>query len=294
VIEALGPNVIAGLGFDQLDRNAQTISNRTQAAFNDISHPEFAADLADVMRLSFVRKRGITSDDKEARDAREQRDDVFGNAVGEVFVVPAFRHVVERQNRNRGFVGERKRFARLCGVDRHRRTIGDPLPHSHRPVYVFDLSLAHVLERQVGAITHLLVDIAGDADASGFREAFQPRRNVDAIAMDIVAVDDYVAHVDADAELNPRFLRHASVAFSHRLLRSHGGTDRIDNAGKLRQHAVAHELDNTATMLGDQGIHKIVSEGLEGRECAFLVRPDQSRVSDNVRSNDRCEATFHP
>ncbi len=67
-IEAPGPKVIAGLGFDQLDRHAQPIANRTQAAFDDISHPKLAANLPDVALLSFVRKRGVTSDDKKTRD----------------------------------------------------------------------------------------------------------------------------------------------------------------------------------------------------------------------------------
>ncbi len=203
--------MIAGLGFDQLDRHAQTIPNGAQAAFDDVPDAELAADLADVALLAFVGKRRISRDHEETRDAREQRDDVLGHAVGEVLVVPAVRHAVERQNRDRSLVGKRHRVARLdgagrCRAGRHRRAIRDPLPHAHRPVYVLDLSFAQVLERQVGAIAHLLVDVAGDTDAAGFCEAFEPRRDVDAVAENIVALDDNVAHVDADAELDPFIL----------------------------------------------------------------------------------------
>ena len=43
-----------------------------------------------------------------------------------------------------------------------------------------------------------------DADAARLGDAFQPRGDVDAVAEDVVALDDDVADIDADAEFDAR------------------------------------------------------------------------------------------
>ena len=45
--------------------------------------------------------------------------------------------------------------------------------------------------------------VIGDADAAGLRNSFKPRRDVDAVAKDIVVVDDDVADMDADPKFDP-------------------------------------------------------------------------------------------
>ena len=45
-----------------------------------------------------------------------------------------------------------------------------------------------------------------DDDAVRFAEALQPGGDIDAIAVDVVAIDDDVAEIDADPERDPRVL----------------------------------------------------------------------------------------
>src|SRR5215469_5063262 len=44
-IVALRPDVLAGLGLDQLRRDADAVARFAETAFQDITHPQFAPDL---------------------------------------------------------------------------------------------------------------------------------------------------------------------------------------------------------------------------------------------------------
>ena len=70
------------------------------------------------------------------------------------------------------------------------------------PGDVLDPLLAHVLEGEVEFVAHLVANGLRDADAAGLGEPFQAGRDVHPVAVDIVAVDDDVAEIDADAELD--------------------------------------------------------------------------------------------
>ena len=54
---------------------------------------------------------------------------------------------------------------------------------------------------------YLFVDAAGDIDLAGTGDAFKPRGNVDAVAIDVVGFDDDVAKIDADPILDPICIR---------------------------------------------------------------------------------------
>ena len=70
--------------------------------------------------------------------------------------------------------------------------------------------------------------------------------------MTIRAFDDHFAEVDSDAELDALILRLAGVPLRHSALDIDRALDRVDDAGELRQKAVAHEFKNFATMLDDR------------------------------------------
>jgi len=60
------------------------------------------------------------------------------------------------------------------------------------------------------------------------RNALKARRYIDAIAKNIVAINDNVAHVDADAELDLLVRRPFGISVRHRALNVDGATNRID------------------------------------------------------------------
>ena len=52
----------------------------------------------------------------------------------------------------------------------------------------------------VEPVADLIAHRRRDADAAGVRHRFQPRRDVHAVAKNVVVLDDHVAEIDADAK----------------------------------------------------------------------------------------------
>ena len=111
-----------------------------------------------------------------------------------------------------------------------------------------DLLLAErgVADRQLRL--DVVVGGAGDRDAAGLGERLHAVGDVHAVAVDVVAFDDHVAKIDADAELQPALERQGGVALGLLPLHLDRATQGIDDALELDQQAVAHGLDQPAAM----------------------------------------------
>src|SRR5216684_3536969 len=75
--------------------------------------------------------------------------------------------------------------------------------HPHRVGDVFNRLLAEILVVQCELVLDLVMDGARDADAAGLRETLEARGDVDAVAVDLLAIDHHVPEVDADTKLHP-------------------------------------------------------------------------------------------
>ena len=82
-VVALGPDVAAGGGFDELGGHANPLADRLDAALKNIFHAEVATDLADVDRLALIDRGGIASDDEKVLGVGEIGNDVFGDPICE-------------------------------------------------------------------------------------------------------------------------------------------------------------------------------------------------------------------
>ena len=151
---------------------------------------------------------------------------------------------------------------------------------------VLDPVLAHRLEREVELGLHLIVDVAGDADAARLGEALEARRDVHAVAEDVAVFQDDVADVDADAVADAPVLGLGRLALGHGVLDRDRAFDRVDRASELDQRAIAGELDHAAAVLGDQGFGEFDPMGLDPRERAGLVGADEPAVADHVHGHD--------
>ena len=161
-----------------------------------------------------------------------------------------------------------------------------PFPDADRPVDVLDVHLAAVLEADVDAVADALVDDRGDANAAGLGQRLQARGDVDAVAVDVVALDDDVAEIDADAE---RDLRAGGGLRRDRPLHREGAFDRVDDAAELDQRAVADQLDDAAVVGGDGGVEDGLAVALQGGQRAGLVAGHHAGIADDVGGEDRRE-----
>jgi len=130
----------------------------------------------------------------------------------------------------------------------------------HRPCDVLDLLLAQILERKGQPGADVVVNGVGDEDATGVGEGFDPCRDVDTVAIEVVALDDHVAEIDADAQFDAVVHRATAVPLGHRLLHRDRATHRIDDAGKLYQQAIAGGFDEAALVLGDLWIEEVAAQ----------------------------------
>ena len=93
------------------------------------------------------------------------------------------------------------------------------------------------------------MDGVGDENPAGVGQGFEPRGDIDAVAIEVVALDDHVAEIDADAEFDAAVRRDAGFRSGIAALHRDCATHRIDDAGKLHQQTVAGGLDDAALVL---------------------------------------------
>ena len=129
-----------------------------------------------------------------------------------------------------------------------------------------------------------------EADTAWIGDRLYARGDVDAIAHQIaVALLDYVAQMDADAEFDAALGRQASVALDHAVLYLDGAAHGVDHATKFDKRAIACPLHDAAVMHGDGRIDQVASERPQSRQCAVLVRTGESAISDHIRRKYRRE-----
>ena len=87
---------------------------------------------------------------------------------------------------------------------------------------------------------------------------------------------------------------HLRLALGHAPLDEHGAAHRVDNARELDEGAVAHELDDAALVLGDQGLDELSAVRLEAGEGAVLVPLHEPAVADHVGRQDGGEPPLDP
>lgn len=152
------------------------------------------------------------------------------------------------------------------------------------PRDVFHPLLAGIGETGVELTRDVLAHRARDRDAAGLRQLLQARRDIDPVTVEVVRLDHHVAEVDPHSERDPPIVGNADVASGHRLLDVDGAGERVDHARELRQHAVAHQLDDAPAVGRHPGVDQLAPQGLERGQRARLVRFHKARIADHIGS----------
>src|SRR3977135_3216349 len=95
--------------------------------------------------------------------------------------------------------------------------LGDILPRLRSQIVEADIDLA----------ADLTLRVVGDADPARLGDSFQPGCDIDAVAKNIVVVDDDIAEMDPDPEFDACVRNHAGVLRSHAALDFHRAAHRI-------------------------------------------------------------------
>jgi len=111
-IKAVGPEVGAGLGLDQLGGDAHTVGGLAHAALDKVANAELAADLLHIGKPALVDEARLPGDHEQPAHARQRRQNVIDHAVREVLLFGISAHVGEGQDRDGRTI--RNRRLRLC------------------------------------------------------------------------------------------------------------------------------------------------------------------------------------
>jgi hypothetical protein len=155
------------------------------------------------------------------------------------------------------------------------------LIHSHGPRDVLDLPLARILEAELQLAADLIVDGTGDEHATRRSQRFQPRRDVDAVAVDPGLVVDHISQVETDAKPHAATLGHRLVALGHHGLDLDRALGGADDAGKLGQDTVAGGVDDAPPVPADQRQDHALM-GLEVAHGGGLVLVHEPAVARDV------------
>lgn len=90
--------------------------------------------------------------------------------------------------------------------------------------------LPRSFERYVKPAADIVVDARRDADAAALCQPLKSRRYIYAVAVNIVLVDDDIAHIDSKTNVDLLVGRPACVAFRHTALNVHSVQYRVDCA----------------------------------------------------------------
>ena len=161
--------------------------------------------------------------------------------------------------------------------------------HPHRPRDVLEVLVAQIDEVRVNSAAHVVAGRARNQHSARFAEAFQPRRNVDPVAQNVVAFDQDVAEIDADAIDDAPVFRRPGVALVHEFLDSDRAFDGRHHGGKFEQQPIARRLDDAPPEVRHQRPRRVAMFPHRERRPR-LVLAHQARIPDDVGGEDRREA----
>ena len=133
----------------------------------------------------------------------------------------------------------------------------------------------------------LLKRIGGYGDTPWCCQPLQARCDVNAVAQDIVPVDNDITDIDADTIVDASVIRLIRLALLHRILDVDSALNRIDRAGKLHQQSIARGFEHTPIEGSDSGINQGFAVTTLPGDCTGLIDLHQPRIANHIRCEDR-------
>src|ERR1700730_15766274 len=184
--------------------------------------------------------------------------------------------------------------ANLCGWG-----LGDGIANPidpHWPGDVLDLLLTQIVKSKWQPVANVVIDCIRNEHSTGVGQRFDPSSDINPVAIEVVVLDDHVAKIDANTELDAVIGSDTSVPLKQCLLHLDPAAYCINAARKFHQHAVPGGLHDLATMFGNFRIDKFAAESFETFKRAFLIRAHQPRISGHICGEDGSETAglAHP
>jgi hypothetical protein len=154
---------------------------------------------------------------------------------------------------------------------------------------ILDQLLAQILEDQSPAMTQVIAHAPRDADLATVNQAFEPCGHINPVTEQVALLDHNVTDIDADPEAHSARFRFTRIGTLKRCLDFDRAVNRLKNAGKLSEHAVAGRVRNSTSITRYQLIDKSPTNGQSYHRC-FLVAVHKATVALDI-SGENCHQT---
>ncbi len=182
-------------------------------------------------------------------------------------------------------MGEQHESCPIAFVRCHRPTVTNP-PRVDRLGNVLDLTVPEILELDGHAFANSRTHCLRDTDSTRLRQSLETRCDIDSVTIDVTAIVDHLAQIDADSKTQALILGDLGVSLLQASLDQYGASQCIGDGGKIREHRVACVVnDSTPQCAHHRG------DGVErARESAvrtLFILGCEAAVSGNVGIQDR-------
>src|SRR5262249_39964183 len=140
---------------------------------------------------------------------------------------------------------------------------------------------------------HLTENRLGHEDAAWLGQGLDPGCNIDAIAIEIIALDHDIAEIDSDAKHDPAILREIRVCGRHCFLKLERTFHGMDGAGELDNRAIADEFHDPAAIALNDRLQDLAPPRLEDAERAGLVAFHQPAVANYISGKNCGKPSLH-
>jgi hypothetical protein len=111
--------------------------------------------------------------------------------------------------------------------------------------------------------------------------------------MAVLAFNDYIAHMDAEAHIDAPVSSQPLIALRQFALKSCRTLDRIHNAAEFGQQAVAHEFKNSTVTFGNLRLEQVLPVRPQAVKRVRLVHRHQPAVPDHIGGKYGGKLAFH-
>ena len=129
---------------------------------------------------------------------------------------------------------------------------------------------------------------------TGLGEGVGAQQWLDPIAKDIIVLDDDVADLDADTELDPPLAGTSALRASTPPPWASTAHRAASSAAEFDQEPVAGVLDDAALVLADVRVDELTAMSFEARQSAGLIRAHQPAVASDIGGDDGRKTALDP
>ena len=154
-------------------------------------------------------------------------------------------------------------------------------------VDVLDPPFSQPLEINARMPEQLLANGLGNIYPARFRQALEPGRDVDAVPVNVVFIDDDIARIDPDAQFELMVAVGGRVG--HTALDVDRAAHRVDGTVELHEEPVAFAADEPTPISADRRFDQMLDAIVKADVRPLLVDAHQAAVPDHIREQDRCQ-----